>query len=76
MSSLQLSWTNLFVSTTCLTPEEENEGTLQVLQWRTAGSTLQITRAADEQSFIDIRMDQDVQSVEVRTDHCLALSAV
>jgi hypothetical protein len=65
MSALQLAWSKLFLSTTSLTPEEEDESRLQVVQWQMSGSTLQLTRFVDEPSVIDIRLDQDVEGIEV-----------
>jgi hypothetical protein len=65
MTVMQLNWSKLFLLTTSVFQETQDNSTLQLLQWQTSGSTLQLTRSSNQESFISVRLDQDVESIEV-----------
>jgi hypothetical protein len=67
MSSIELCWSRLYVATTPIAVDPEDDDTLQIVQWHTTGLTIRIIRkTADEMLDIDLQLDQDVESVLVR----------
>jgi hypothetical protein len=67
MSSIELCRSHLYVATTPIAVDPEDDDTLQIVQWHTTGLTIRIIRkTADEMLDINLQLDQDVESVLVR----------
>jgi hypothetical protein len=66
MSTLQLTWSKIYLSSTEIVGNSEEADSLHLLQWYTASTTLMILKRVGEESLtIDLRADTELESVMV-----------